>query len=138
MIDYSELNIDIHALGMRELESFGIMPIKKAFVKFRPRSLLPPERAFAVTNVDTEPKESGPNPNINTLVSFQAQLPSDNLYCPTLACEAYDFVCKGLSQPKIGIFNIPVGDIYEEQEEEKKLQLKSAEKLLKWLEEKLR
>ena len=70
MIDYKELNIDIHALGMRELESFGIMPIKKAYVNFRQRSLLPPERAFAVTNVATEPKESGPNPNINTLVSF--------------------------------------------------------------------
>jgi hypothetical protein len=48
------------------------MPIKKAYLKIRPRSLLPPERAFAVTDVDTEPKESGPNPNINTLISFSA------------------------------------------------------------------
>lgn len=112
LVKTRELNIDIHALGLRELESFGIMPIKKAFVRFRPRSLLPPERAFAVTNVETEPKESGPNPNINTLVTFQAQLPVDNLYCPRLACEAYDYVCKGISQPKIGTFSINVGDIY--------------------------
>ena len=69
-IQTKELNIDIHALGLRDLESFGIMPIKKPFLRFRPRSLLPPERAFAVTNVDTEPKEPGADANINTLVTF--------------------------------------------------------------------
>jgi hypothetical protein len=111
------------------------MPIKKAFIKFRPRSLLPPERAFAVTDVNTEPKESGANPNINTLVTFQAQLPSDNLYCPKLACDAYDFICKGLTQPKIGTFTINVGDIYEEQTNERKNQIITAEKLIVWLKE---
>jgi hypothetical protein len=70
LVETKEINIDIHAIGLRELESFGFMPIKKAFVKFRPRSLLPPERALAVTDVDTEPKESGANPNINTLITF--------------------------------------------------------------------
>lgn len=135
LVKTRELNIDIHALGLRELESFGIMPIKKAFVRFRPRSLLPPERAFAVTNVETEPKESGPNPNINTLVTFQAQLPVDNLYCPRLACEAYDYVCKGISQPKIGTFSINVGDIYFQQQKERVSQVEKAQKLINWLNE---
>ena len=37
--------MDINVLGLRQLESFGLMPIKKPFVKFRVKSLLPPEKA---------------------------------------------------------------------------------------------
>ena len=65
-----EFNINIHVLGLRELESFGIMPIKKAYIKFNVRSLLPPERAHAVENIKTEPKATGKNPNINAGIAF--------------------------------------------------------------------
>lgn len=40
-----EYDMDINVLGLRQLESFGLMPIKKPFVKFRVKSLLPPEKA---------------------------------------------------------------------------------------------
>ena len=40
-----EYDLDINVLGLRQLESFGLMPIKKPFVKFRVKSLLPPEKA---------------------------------------------------------------------------------------------
>lgn len=49
-------NIDINVLGLRQLESFGILPIRKPFIKFNIRSLLPPSRANAVTNIKTDPK----------------------------------------------------------------------------------
>lgn len=40
-----EYTLDINVLGLRNLESFGLMPIKKPFVKFRVKSLLPPAKA---------------------------------------------------------------------------------------------
>jgi len=59
----------------------------------------------------TDPNASGPNPNINTLISLSVMLPKDELYCPRLSCDAYDYIYKGLSQPLIGTFTIPIGDI---------------------------
>jgi flagellar assembly factor FliW len=44
-IDYQDFDVEINVLGLRNLESFGLMPIKKAFVRFNLRSLLPPEKA---------------------------------------------------------------------------------------------
>ena len=108
-VPVKEYDLDINVLGLRQLESFGLMPIKKPFVKFRVKSLLPPEKAQAVTNVATDPNAPGNNPNINTMLTFNVQLPIEELYCPSLACDCYDYVFMGLSQPLIGTFNIPVG-----------------------------
>ena len=44
-IEYKEYNVDINVLGLRNMESFGLMPVKKPFIKFNLRSLLPPEKA---------------------------------------------------------------------------------------------
>jgi hypothetical protein len=44
-IDYKEYEVEINVLGLRELESFGLLPVKKPFIKFNLRSLLPPEKA---------------------------------------------------------------------------------------------
>lgn len=41
-------NIEIMVLGLRDLVSTGLLPIKKAFVKFSVKSLLPPAAAKAV------------------------------------------------------------------------------------------
>lgn len=45
LIPTQEYSIDINVLGLRDLQSFGLMPIKKPFIKFRLKSLLPPEKA---------------------------------------------------------------------------------------------
>jgi hypothetical protein len=44
-VQMKEYNIEVHVLGLRELESFGLMPIKKPFIRFHVKSLLPPEKA---------------------------------------------------------------------------------------------
>lgn len=44
-INYQDFNCEINVLGLRNLESFGLMPVKKPFIKFNLRSLLPPEKA---------------------------------------------------------------------------------------------
>jgi hypothetical protein len=42
-LDFKEYTIEINALGLRNLQSFGLVPVKKPFIKFNLRSLLPPE-----------------------------------------------------------------------------------------------
>ena len=106
-----EYDLELNVLGLRQLESFGLMPIKKPFIRFRVKSLLPPDKAQAVTNVSTDPNACGPNPNINTMLTFNVQLPVEELYCPSLACDCYDYVFMGFSQPLIGTFSIPIGAI---------------------------
>jgi len=114
-IDYKEQNVDINILGLRHLQSFGLLPVKKAFVKFNLKSLLPPEKSKAVQNVKTNPQDTGPNPNINTMISFTINLPANSLYCPKLSCDVYDQVYKGLMQPLLGTFAIPLGEILDDQ-----------------------
>lgn len=89
-LDFKEYNIEINCLGLRNLHSVGLLPVKKAYIRFNLRSLLPPDKAKAVENIKTTPIEAGPNPNINTVVHFTISLPSSALFCPKLSCDVYD------------------------------------------------
>ena len=60
-------------------------------------------------------------------------LPVESLYCPRLSCDVFDYVCRGLSQPKVGTFTIDIGSIMQEQAESKKALLKRADGLLRKL-----
>jgi len=42
LVETKEYNVDLLILGLRELQSPGILPVKKAFVKFDIKSLVPP------------------------------------------------------------------------------------------------
>ena len=42
------MNVDINVLGLRDLVTPGLLPIKKAYIKFSVKSLLPPAQAKAV------------------------------------------------------------------------------------------
>lgn len=44
-IPKKDYELEINVLGLRNLESFGLMPIKKPYIKFRVKSLLPPSKA---------------------------------------------------------------------------------------------
>jgi hypothetical protein len=37
-----QFNIDINVLGLRNLVSTGLLPVKKAYTKFSVKSILPP------------------------------------------------------------------------------------------------
>ena len=93
------------------------MPVKKPFIKFNIRSLLPPEKSKAVTNIKTTPGDKGANPNINTMISFMMKLPASELFCPVLQCDVYDYIYKGFSQPLLGTFCIPIGQVLQENED---------------------
>lgn len=106
-----EYEITINVLGLRDLESPGILPVRKAFINFMLRSLLPPSKAHAIENISTQPSAIGRNPTISTVVKFNLFLPNDPLYCPSLTCGVYDYIFKGVSQPLIGNFVINIGDL---------------------------
>lgn len=132
-VPVQEYDMDINVLGLRQLESFGLMPIKKPYIKFAIKSLLPPEKAQAVTNVQTDPNACGPNPNINTMLTFNVQLPKEELYCPSLACDCRDYVFMGFSQPLIGTFSIPIGKIKTKTERKRVETLEICNEILEYL-----
>lgn len=55
-LNISEFKCEILVLGLRNLVSTGLLPVRKAYVKFNLKSLLPPASAKAVENIQTQPK----------------------------------------------------------------------------------
>ena len=81
---FEDFNVEITVLGLRSLQSVGILPVKKAYIIFMLKSLVPPDNARSIDNIETQPGPAGPNPTINTTMKFQIPLPGDELYCPRL------------------------------------------------------
>ena len=85
-IKMKEFNVMMNILGLRTLQSAGILPVKKAFILFNIKSMVSPEIGNAIENVKTEPSAPGPDPTLNTLIEFDLELPTEELYCPRMAC----------------------------------------------------
>lgn len=119
-VDFRETEVEINILGLRDLQSVGILPIKKAFLVFNLKSLVPPDDGRALENIRTQPNAAGANPTINTTIKFKVPLPKKELYCPRLACQVFDYIFKGLGQPLVGTFTIPVGDLRDALKEERR------------------
>jgi hypothetical protein len=108
----------------------GILPVKKAFIQFNLKSLVPPDCATAIENIKTQPGPAGPNPTINTLIDFKMPLPTDPLYCPKLQCSVFDNIFKAFFQPLLGVFTIPVGEILFEQQDQRIKDLESLDSII--------
>jgi hypothetical protein len=67
-VEYNDYKCDFNILGLRNLQSAGILPVKKAFMDFKIRGLLPMDSEQAVEDIITEAKSAGPNPTINTVI----------------------------------------------------------------------
>lgn len=96
-IKMREFNVMMNILGLRHLQTAGILPVKKAFILFNIKSMVSPDIGNAIENIKTEPSAPGPDPTLNTLIEFDIELPTDELYCPRMACTVFDSVCFGLS-----------------------------------------
>jgi len=123
----------MNVLGMRGLQSTGLLPVKKAFINFNLKGLVPPSIGTNLKNLKTDAKAPGPNPTINTLMKFQVPLPIDPLYCPRLSCQVYDQVFGGFSQPMIGTFTIPIGELIHELANERKTEIGALRVMVKTL-----
>jgi len=63
--------MSLKILGMRGLKSKGILPIKKAYMKIDLNMFKNQGEKNTLKRVyKTEPKESGPNPNLSTVVTY--------------------------------------------------------------------
>lgn len=85
-------------------------------------------------NIQTQPRERGPSPNITTLIEFKVPLPEQQLYCPALAVTVYDQIFMGFSQPKLGNFTIPIGEIMHDNLNKRAFALKTANYIIEKLE----
>jgi len=132
-IKMREFNVMMNILGLRHLQTAGILPVKKAFILFNLKSMVSPDVGNAIENIKTEPSAPGPDPTLKTLIDFDIELPTKELYCPRMACTVYDSVCFGLSQPVIGTFIIPIGALIKELAEERKRETEALEHVIKCL-----
>ena len=71
------------------------------------------------------------------MLTFNVQLPIEELYCPSLACDAYDQVFIGFSQPLIGTFSLPIGDLKSEYENERKVDIEECDRIIDYLQEQM-
>ena len=111
VVRFDEYRIEMNVLGLRSLASPGLLPVKKAYIDFLLKSMVPPIAASALEMISTIPGPTGPNPTINSVISFDVPMPVNHLYAPSMSCRVYDKVFKGLSGQLIGVFVIPVGCI---------------------------
>ena len=98
------------------------------------KSLTDPKMSGALQNIKTIPGEPGSNPNINSTIKFNIPLPNDELYCPALSCIVYDQVFLGFSQPQVGTFTIPLGQIMQQNKKDKAELIETA----RWLVDRLK
>lgn len=76
--------------------------------------MVPSALGTSLDNIRTEPKMAGSDPTLSTLIEFNAPLPVDVLFTPRMACSVFDSIVMGFSQPLIGTFTIPVGELMHE------------------------
>lgn len=110
LVQTKEMDCNLLILGLRNLQSPGILPVKKAFINFNIKSLVSSDGP-ALKNIQTEPKNPGSNPTLNTTLKFSIPLPTNELYCPRLGCTVFDYIFKGWNQPIIGTFVLPIGEL---------------------------
>ena len=109
VVMFDEYRVELNVLGLRGLVSPGLLPVKKAYIDFLLKSMVPPMAASALSSISTNPGPSGSDPTINSVISFSVPMPINSLYAPSLSCRVYDKVFKGFSGQLIGTFTIPIG-----------------------------
>ena len=106
------VTFEIQVLGLRDLQSIGILPVKKATISFNFKNLLPNDTDIVhIEDMFTDPGPSGANPTINTLIKQKMPLPVDRILCPDLYCVVHDNIFVGKMHPTIGSFKIPLGPV---------------------------
>jgi hypothetical protein len=52
-VKFDDYQVDIQVLGLRDLQSSGLLPVKKAFISFNIKSLVAPSEGSALENIKT-------------------------------------------------------------------------------------
>lgn len=113
-ISKSKHHIKINILGLRNLQSSGLLPIKNTEVKISTSSLKSVEQmqeGAAFTDLIAFSNGGGKNPNIGTVLSLNVFLANSLPHMPTLSSQVLDRGLKycGFNQI-LGTFQITLGD----------------------------
>ncbi|OMJ78297.1 hypothetical protein SteCoe_21930 [Stentor coeruleus] len=107
MPEFEDRTLEINILGLRGLKpAVGWLPVNKAFVRFDLNSLSLPGESIGIKSIETQPFESGSDPNIASTVTFKCKMPRDKIFSPILTATVHDYLFSGMSQPLIGSFGI--------------------------------
>ncbi|OMJ77656.1 hypothetical protein SteCoe_22695 [Stentor coeruleus] len=107
MPEFEDKTLEINILGLRGLKpAVGWLPVNKAFIRFDLNSLSLPGESIGIKSIETQPFESGSDPNIASTVSFKCKMPRDKIFSPILTATVHDYLFSGVSQPLIGSFGI--------------------------------
>ena len=130
-------NVEINALGLRDLKPLSFIKIKKPYISFDLNSInVSTTSGENMQPVTTLPNDVGANPNINSVIKFMVKLPKDDIFIPEFQCDVYDHVLGGLSKRVLGIFLIDLKQIIRETKRHYKEEYEEAERVTKLLEEK--
>ena len=130
-------NFEINTLGLRGLKPLSFIKVKKPYISFDLNSInVSAANGEDLPPAQTLPNETGPNPNINSLIRFNIKLPTNDIFVPVLQCNVYDHVLGGLSKRILGIFLIDLKQIINETKRIYGLEKKEAEEVYKELMEK--
>ncbi len=109
----SKHHIKINILGLRNLQSSGLLPVKNVEVKINTSSIQTIDRmkeGAAFTELIATSTGGGKNPSIGTVLSLAVLIPIDILHMPSLSCQVID---KGLrfwkTHQVIGTFQMALG-----------------------------
>ena len=132
-----DFNFEINALGLRGLKPLSFIKIKKPFISFDLNSInVSATNGQNLDPVKTLPNEIGSDPNINSVIKFQAKLPKEELFIPEFQCDVFDHVLGGLSKRILGIFLIDIKQIIAGTKIHYKEEYEEAERVLKLLDNK--
>ena len=91
-------------MGLRDLKPLTFIDIKKPFISFDLNSIDVKKKSVPYDEIKTQPNDSGANPNVNSVISFTAQLPKELDFTPQLQCNVYDHVLGGMMTKLLGVF----------------------------------
>ena len=119
--DMDLYNFSINVVGLRKLEPLGILPVRRSYIHFDLNSIIIPcsdsdkntNLVHQLKSIKTEPIFPGPNPTINTYISFKFNLPREAIFVPSLTCMVYDKMLLGLGTSMLGVFNLELTKIIE-------------------------
>ena len=130
-------NIEINALGLRNLKPLSFIKIKKPFISFDLNSInVSSVNGESLQPVTTLPNEIGENPNINSVIKFTVKLPRDEDLYPEFQCDVYDHVLGGLTKRILGVFLIDIKQIIRETKRQYKEEYEEAEVVYKEIQDK--
>ena len=125
-------NVEINALGLRELKPLNFIKVKKPYISFDLNSInVDSKNGEYFEEIKTMPNDVGPNANINSVFKFLVKLPKNQTFIPELQCNVYDKILGGLSNSSLGVFLLNVQQIIKETEISYQNEYDLTEKILK-------